>query len=501
MKTTKLDLQRIIKELNAPRGRGKQIGLKSALHEGQVEAMKYLYDDSGVQTLFIACGRKFGKTEMALYSLWRQALLVPGSACYYVVPDIKHAKKILWDTQRVQRYMPTKYRDGPPRQRDLMVKLTNGSFIQLIGAENYESANGLSPHFLVYDEFKAFHPNFHRTMGPNRVTHGAKLLIIGTMADRQAINQEEYWSMFKYCKTSKKAHIHIATTFDNPINSKSPQKEALQAEMEILRNRGDEDVVQREFYSKIIPASNKAIIPTFKRETHVLPHGEILNAMRGDLGDIQWYSILDPGTTSVFGGLFVGINPYTKRIYVLDELYETRQKDTSCTVLLPKVKGTMKDLAPVVNFEDWRGVCDNAGAWAINEIQALQEKEEDHNIVTYFPTEKHLNKQEVGINLMKDIFLHNLCLISDRCENFIKELEEYALDDKGRIPKKNDHCIDCFRYFLGADNYSLLEAFKVVEKDDTPEMYKGRFLAPAWDNELGDHTFSMYDEPYDFEWE
>mgnify|MGYP000383265563 CR=1 FL=1 len=42
-------------------------------------------------------------------------------------------------------------------------------------------------------------------------------------------------------------------------------------------------------------------------------------------------------------------------------------------------------------------------------------------------------------------------------------MNKYAKDDKGNIPKKNDHLIDCFRYFNGLAYYNMNEVIEAVK--------------------------------------
>ena len=64
-----------------------------APHSGQVKVgMPLIQGD--VNTVFIQCGRKWGKTDFAVYMLWRHALLHPGSTCYYITPELSHGREI-----------------------------------------------------------------------------------------------------------------------------------------------------------------------------------------------------------------------------------------------------------------------------------------------------------------------------------------------------------------------------------------------------------------------
>ena len=94
----------IMDDLNKPRGDGLKVGLKTRLHKGQIDVLKPLYSGQ-VRDLFLPCGRKFGKSEVVAYVLWRHALLNPGSACYYVAPEAAHGRKIMWDRHRIQKFL------------------------------------------------------------------------------------------------------------------------------------------------------------------------------------------------------------------------------------------------------------------------------------------------------------------------------------------------------------------------------------------------------------
>ena len=84
-------------DLNKPRGDGLKVGLTNRLHPDQIEQLKPLYKDKK-KTLFLSCGRKWGKTELIGYVLWKHALENPGSACYYVGPEAAHADRD-WETR------------------------------------------------------------------------------------------------------------------------------------------------------------------------------------------------------------------------------------------------------------------------------------------------------------------------------------------------------------------------------------------------------------------
>ncbi len=446
----------ILEDLNKPNQRGTKSGLDTRLHEKQIECLKPLYQEKK-SLVVLACGRKFGKSEVACYVLWRHALLNPGSACYYVAPEYSHARKIIWDKGRLPRFMgssSSKYVDST-QNVTMKVQLKNGSFIQVLGSDNWAAANGLDPNIVVYDEFKAFNTRWHTEFNPNRIANNAPLVIIGTLPKVGDQNQAEYEAIFEFAnRDSQYSAVRTYTSFDNPVLMNDPSlRAATEREIQALRDRGEEDVVQREYYSKIIPGGARAVFPMFT-DKYVSPHHEIVEEISKDRKKLEWFCITDPGSTTCFAVLIGCINPYSRQIYLVDEIYEKDQSMTSVRMMYPRIEELMRKYNPGASIhDDWLKVFDEAAAWFANEVMQQYG-------VYFSPTAKHLNHKDVGLSLIKDILIHKLVKISSNCKHLTDEMTKYAKDDKGNIPKRNDHLIDCFRYMLGATNYSMTEALE-----------------------------------------
>lgn len=463
-----LDLLEIMEDLNKPRGDGLEVGMDVRLHDKQIECLGSIFGEQK-SIIFVPCGRKFGKTELAQYALWRWALTNPGSNCYYVAPEKSHGKELIWKTNRLQKFLEgdsSKY-IAKIRDREMTIIFKNGSQISIIGSENWAAANGMTPDFVVYDEFKVFHPQFHIEMDPNRAAKGASLLVIGTQPKVGDRNKEQYEQVMKYCKEHQEENrVHVYTTFDNPINHLPKQKKIIAANIAQLRASDQEDVVQREYYSKIVSGGSRAIFPMFKEEHVVVPHHELVRTLEKDVSSLEWILTCDPGNTTCFAVLLMAINPRTKQIYLVDEIYETKQEFTVASNIWPRAEDMIRKIHPTVSiYDDVRKVADEAGAWFITDV-LYQFR------VTIHPTQKHINKKESGLSIIKDAMIHGLLTISDKCENTIKEIAEYAIDRNGRIPKERDHAIDAIRYGLHIAHYNIIEAIRTKRKINHP-IYNG----------------------------
>jgi hypothetical protein len=419
-------------------------------HDGQLKVGQKYFNE-GISTLFIQCGRKWGKTEFAIYMLWRHALLNPGAACYYVTPEMTHGRKLVWTDPRLSTFGNNKYVKSV-NSNEMIVRFKNGSFIQILGSENYSAANGLRPSFLVYDEFCEFHPSFHETMNPNRAVRDCPLMLIGTPPRMDSRNKEQYITYADECEKSPKAMWISQNSYSNP----HIDKKWLDEEKQRLFDRGEEWLWYSQYMAQITAGGKHVIFPMLNEMRHVRTHADIINEIKRDAHKLEWYCVSDPGTTTVMAFLFAAVNPYNKKIYILDEIYEKKPSETSVQRVMPRVIKKADDLCGKIDFnDDWYKTYDEAAAWFCNEVA------QQYGI--YFqPTLKMHNKKENGISLIKDILIHGVIDISDRCPKLLWEMQNYVATEDGKFPKINDHLIDCFRYFLASAHYSMVEVMEAV---------------------------------------
>jgi hypothetical protein len=95
------------------------------------------------------------------------------------------------------------------------------------------------------------------------------------------------------------------------------------------------------------------------------------------------------------------------------------------------------------------------------------------------------------------MLIHELLVISDNCPHLYKEMEGYAKDDKGNIPKINDHLIDAFRYALISWNYNMHEIIDGIKtRAIDADMREGRFRRRSdrrWNDDDDQWGVDIYD--------
>ena len=383
---------------------------------------------------FVQCGRKWGKTETAAFIIYLHSCLVRNPHVYYIAPFYKQAKEILWAPKRIQNFAPD-LREGRPNEAEMRIPLINNGFVKLDGADNIDSARGFTPSLVIYDEYKDFKPGFHVAMEPNFAARNAWHVVLGTPPEQET----EYFALAQIAKDHG-SHFERPTS-DNP----HIDPEWLKTKKTELFQRGEQDVWYREYEGKFVRGGKNSIFPMFNEQS-IKSDDEIFDEIEPIRNKLEWYTIADPGTVSVFGVLFMAINRYTKDIYILDEIYEEEVAKTSVDNIYPKIAEIEDDIGAKEPF----AIADNAAQWFILEASQRYGRH-------FAATHKHYNKKDAGLSLIKDIILAGRLKVSAQCKNFIWEMQNYVRDHLGRIPKENDHLIDCFRYGLGTANYVLNE--------------------------------------------
>lgn len=123
-----------------------------------IEAIK-----KGYKRLLLIMPRRSGKDVLCFNILWRQAIKKVGSY-YYVFPTFSSGRRILWDQLtmdggRILDYIPPEFVDQ--RNEAMMrIKLRNGSYIQIIGSDNFDNTLvGTNPRGIIFSEYALQHPD------------------------------------------------------------------------------------------------------------------------------------------------------------------------------------------------------------------------------------------------------------------------------------------------------------------------------------------------------
>ena len=425
-------------------------------HPAQALVGKAIFID-GKTDIIVECGRKFGKSELGPYCQHRWAMINAKSFNYYFVPIKDQISDIIWANGRLPDFLPIhlkrKYLDGEPSKSEFRINFKNGSFIRCDGSDSYNKARGYTANGLqTYDETKDFHPMFHDAFDPNRATNNSPLLAMGTPGDEKAL-------LTKLFDAAKLTPYGAAFNFPSHVNPHISH-EFLEKKRVEYAARGDSDVYDVEYGAKRTRIGKKYIFPMLNRKM-VIPHDQLISYVKNFRKDFDFYTMYDPGSAKCFGVLFVAIHRFSKHVVVLNEIYEKHMGQNTTKKIVPRAIEIHDEINK--SSEDWSDGYDYAAAWFYSDM--LSEFPDYTHAL--FPCVKDLKNKENKLGLVKDIMIGtaegSLLTISDKAVNFYKECEEYKLNDKGVLEKKDDHLIDCFRYILNLANYYTIEDARPID--------------------------------------
>lgn len=236
-------------------------------------------------------------------------------------------------------------------------------------------------------------------------------------------------------------------------------KKWLKSTKDSMYERGEGHIFEQEYAAKPVFGGSDNIFPMFT-DQHIWEHEKLMREkIDKDAHKLEWYVQADPGTSTVFAMVFAAVNVYKKELYFLDEIYETSQRETTTSQIIPRKNKIQDDLFH--GHEGWYQCYDEAASWFAAEAAASFGE-------GWTPTcKKMLGKDQPedkpGISICKDQLLQYRVYFSSRMRSMIREVRKYKKDDKGRIPKKEDHTIDCWRYLNQASGLDLVEMNEPVK--------------------------------------
>jgi hypothetical protein len=142
------------------------------------------YVIGGGKRAVLVCHRRFGKDSVSINLMATKAVQDPG-LYYYMAPTQKHARKIIWDNigsngmRIIDQAFPAAIRQSCNDQ-DMRIVLKNGSIIQVVGSDNYDSLVGSNPKGLVFSEWSLADPTAWDYLRPILTENGGWALFIYT---------------------------------------------------------------------------------------------------------------------------------------------------------------------------------------------------------------------------------------------------------------------------------------------------------------------------------
>lgn len=229
--------------------------------------------DSGIKRAICVWNRRSGKDLCVFNYVVKKSQEVVGTY-YYCLPEYSQGNKIIWsgmhDGMRFLDHIPP----GIIRRMDqtkMLVELTNGSIIQVVGVDNIDSLMGSNPIMVVLSEYSLMHPHVWDYLRPILAQNNGVAIFLFTPRGKNHAEQllraaqvdPEHW--FVSIKNVEQTHSLVA--------------EAIERErIEMYAKHGDDALFMQEYYC------------SFNAPTQGAYYGDLMNAMEaeGRIGKVAY---------------------------------------------------------------------------------------------------------------------------------------------------------------------------------------------------------------------
>ena len=376
-----------------------------------------LIADSPMRFRVAVCGRRFGKTHLAIRELAKYARY-PDRRCWYVAPTYRMAKQIVW--KKLKKKLLAINWVKKINEQDLTIELVNGSEISLRGADNYDSLRGVGLNFLVIDEAADIDSEaWYEVLRPTLSDTGGHALFLGTPK-----GYNWFKDLYDAGKTRKDWISFQFTTIDG---GNVPAEEIEQARIDL-----DARTFAQEF------------LATFEQYAGIIAYG---------FGDHNLQTAPEiTATQPLIIGLDFNINPMSAVVLTqtklgLHAIDEIMIYSSNTNELIEEIRNRYPR-NPIHCYPDPAGVQRRTSANGNTDIRLLEQ--------AGFTVRYHRQHAQVKdrINAANSLFFlrddgTTRFLIDPKCKNTIKSLKNYSYKEETQIPDKDsgwDHAFDALTY-------------------------------------------------------
>ena len=368
----------------------------------------------------VNCGRRFGKTTLAVQEILGIAVFGNDKRICYIAPTFQQARDIAWEQlKNLARPIATEVNES---RLEIKIQTTDGgtSLIILRGWEAIETLRGQRFDFVVIDEvasMRKFWVGWRPTLTDSR---GSALFI----STPKGFNH--FYDLYN-TKDSDYESFHY-TTYDNPF---IPKDEV---------DKAKEEMPTDEFFQEYMADFRKQVglvYPEFNRDFHLFKDDT------GPKNPISRIAGVDFGFTNPTAVISI-IKDFDSSYWVMGEWYKTGKTDQE-----------IASVVATLNFNDVYPDPESPSAIAELERKGVNVRE----------VIKNKDSIKNGINRIRMLLQKRKLFIHESCENLIAEFETYRYPDKPldkneleNPVKEHDHALDALRYAITMDEpENLLE--------------------------------------------
>jgi PBSX family phage terminase large subunit len=368
----------------------------------------------------VNCGRRFGKTTLAIEEIKGKAVFNSEAKICYIAPTYQQARDIAWSMLKKEFVNASANVNESRLELEVHNNKGNTSTIALRGWESIETLRGQAFDFIVIDEIammRNFWVNWQEVIRPTLTDRKGEVLFISTP---KGFNH--FYDLYNRHLEDSNFSSHHFSSYDNPH---IPPEELDEA-----KNQMTEDRFAQEYMADFRKTEG-LVFKEFNRDYHtytedILP-GQKTPAM------FDTFIAIDFGFTNPAAILKIGKDS-DSNFWILEEFYKPQHTNTQLIEVAKSFKGryVYADPAEPDRIEEFK----RAGLY-IRDVKKTKDSIKN------------------GIDKIRELFKQQRIKIHRSCKNLIWELETYSYPDRRpdhneeELPiKENDHAVDALRYAI-----------------------------------------------------
>lgn len=362
----------------------------------------------------VNCGRRWGKTTLAILEMVTKAVFKDDSRIVYIAPTYQQARDISWN--ELKKICKPIAKNINEARLEITIENKHGgtSIIWLRGWESVETLRGQRFDFVVIDEIASmrnFWLNWEEVLRPALTDRRGEVLFISTpkgfnhFYDLYSTIDEDY------------ASFHF-TTYDNPH---MPVDEIEKAKKELPEDRFHQE------YMADFRKQEGLVYREFNRDRHVI------HTLPEETRFVEKIAGIDFGYTNPTAVIHIS-RDRDENYYVTAEWYKTGQTDEQVGDYVRQCH--FNKVYPDPESPSAIAVLNNKGVYT---VEVVKNKDSIKN----------------GIDRIRSLFKMGKLFIHASCVNLISELETYRYPEKRpdmneyeNPIKEHDHALDALRYAL-----------------------------------------------------
>src|SRR6266403_537014 len=126
-------------------------------------------ENKGYKRVIAIMPRRAGK-DLTAFNLCIRQCIRKSCVIYYIFPTYAQGKKVIWDSvtnagERILDYIPESLVESKNSQ-EMKIRFKNGSLLQIVGSDNYDSLMGTNPQGVVFSEYALQDPRAYQYIRP-----------------------------------------------------------------------------------------------------------------------------------------------------------------------------------------------------------------------------------------------------------------------------------------------------------------------------------------------